>query len=39
METLTSIHGKLLLFVYRLGEQKKVTPREKGILKGRSSDK
>ena len=34
MERLTSPAGKLLFFVYRLFEEKKVTAREKGILKG-----
>lgn len=34
MDRLSSPAGKLLFFVYKLFEEKKVTAREKGILKG-----
>jgi hypothetical protein len=36
MDKLTSTAGKLLFIVYRLFEEKKVTAREKGVLKGAS---
>lgn len=34
MERLSTAEGKLLFFVYRMFEDKKVNAREKGILKG-----
>jgi len=38
MERITSVHGKLLFFVNWMKQQKKITPREGGLLKGTLQD-